>query len=124
MISTNIPVVEVNHGIANNFGTYVEINKNLRKYPHLLNPILQHEFSHKGGGASMDDFKLDFIMTQTIHYKDMLKFMIKHPRSFTQLLPFYWSKTKGFVYDFNLMVMYLIMVCIFIGTFYLGVKLL
>ena len=39
MQSSSLPIIEVNHGIANNFGTHIEINKNLRKYPG-LEPIL------------------------------------------------------------------------------------
>lgn len=118
----NLPLVYVDHGIANNFGTHIEVNKHLRDYPHLLKPILEHEFAHTDKQVSMEDFKLDFMMTPALHYKNLFKFMIKHPKSFTQLLPLYWSKEKGIVYDFNLIVMYLMMVGVFIGTIYLGVK--
>ena len=118
----NLPIIEVDHGIANNFGTYIEINKHLRKYPKLLNPILEHENAHTNKKFSMEDFKLDFLMPQVIHYKELVKFMFKHPKSFTQLLPFYWIKQKGFVYDINMMVMYLMMISIFGGTIYFGGK--
>lgn len=122
MTSTNLPIIEVNHGIANNFGTYIEINKNLKKYPHLLKPILEHENAHTNKSISVQDFKLDFLMPQAIHYKELFKFMIKHPMSLTQLVPFYWTRKKGFVYDINLMVMYLMM-CVVIGLpIYFGGK--
>jgi len=121
-LPSNLPIVEVGHGIANNFGTHIEINKHLRDYPHLLKPILEHEFAHTNKAVSMEDFKLDFMMTQAIQYRQLFNFMIKHPKSFTQFAPFYWTRKKGFVYDFNLMVMYLIMVGVFGSTIYLGVK--
>ena len=122
MTLNNLPIVNVNHGIANRFENHIEINKNLRDYPHLLKPILEHEFAHTNKKVSMQDFKLDFMMTPALHYKELFKFMIKHPRSFTQLLPFYWSREKKIVYDINLMVMYLMFGVVFIGTIYFGGK--
>ena len=70
----------------------------------------------------MEDFKLDFMMPLALHYKELFKFMFKHPKSFTQVLPFYWTKKKKLVYDINLMVMYLIMSVIFVTTIYFGGK--
>ena len=122
MISTNIPIIEVNHGIANRFKDHIEINKNLNKYPHLLKRILEHELAHTDKNISLEDFKLDFMLPQAIHYKELFKFMIKHPSSITQLLPFYWIKRKGFIFDFNLTVMYLMMLGVFITTIYFGGK--
>lgn len=117
-----LPVAYVDHGIANNFGTYIEVNKHLQDYPHLLTPILKHEFSHTNETVSWHDFKLDFMMPQALHYREMFTFMIKHPKSFTQLLPFYWTRKKGFIYDINLMVMYLTMLIVFGTTIYFGGK--
>ena len=115
-------IIEVDYGIANNFGNFIEINKNLKKYPHLLLPILKHELSHTDKFFSLKDFKLDFYEDNQINTFDMLKFMFKHPKSFTQVLPIYWTKKKGFVYDLNLIVMYLMMVFVFMGTIYFGLK--
>jgi len=122
MTLTKLPIVEVDFGIANRFDDHIEINRNLKKYPHLLEPILEHEFSHTDKSISIEDFKLDFIQSSNINSFEMLKFMVKHPKSFTQILPFYWTRKNGFVYDFNLGVMYLIMISIFIITIYLGGK--
>ena len=103
MKSTEIPIVKVNHGLANNFGTHIEVNKALFDYPYLLKPILEHEYSHTEKSVSMEDFKLDFILPKALHTKQLFKFMLKHPRSFTQLLPFYWSfEKKKLITDFNL----------------------
>ncbi len=114
---------EVNHGIANNFGSHIEVNKNLKKYPHLYYHVLKHELSHTDLKFSLKDLQMDFLSDSNINTRDILKFMFKHPRSFTQLLPFYYTRKKGFVYDINLLIMYLTMVCVFVGTIYLGVKL-
>lgn len=118
----NIPVIDVSHGIANNFGNRIEINKHLRDYPHLLKPILEHEFAHTNKPVSWEDFRLDFLTTNAVHYRDLFFFMVKHPRSFTQFLPFYWTPKKGFVYDFNLMVMYITFASIITTTIYFGGK--
>lgn len=122
MSKQELKIIEVNHGIANNFGTEIEINKNLRKYPHLLKPILEHEFAHTDKAVSWEDFKLDFMLPKALHYKELFQFMIKHPRSFSQFLPIYYSRTRGLVYDFNMMVMYLMFIGVFVGTIYFGVK--
>lgn len=122
MTSTELPIIEVSHGLANRFAGHIEINKNLRKYPNLRSSILEHEHSHTDKKVSMEDFKLDFMMPQVIHYKQLFGFMIKHPKSFTQLLPLYWTKSKGLVYDFNMMVMYLTMTIVFGSTIYFGGK--
>lgn len=116
-------IIEVDYGIANRFSTHIEINKNLKKYPNLYNSILKHELSHTDKLFSFKDFKLDFYHDNKINSFEMLRFMFKYPKSFTQVLPVYWTRKKGFVYDINLIVMYLTMIFVFIGTIYLGVKL-
>lgn len=117
-----IEIRETEYGIANNYGSYIEINENLKDYPDLLRPVLEHELSHTNKAFSWEDFKLDFIDTTHTNRWQMVKFMFKHPKTFTQLLPIYWTRKKGFVYDLNLMVMYLIMSSIFIITIYMGVN--
>ena len=101
-------VTFVNHGLANRFENCIEINKHLKKYPQLLKTILEHEYSHTDKSISKQDFKLDMMMPQALHYKQLFKFMIKHPKSFTQLLPFYYTRKRGFVYDVNMILMYMI----------------
>ncbi len=99
----------VDGGLANNFGTYLEINKNLKKYPKLLNHLLIHELDHTDKTFTMEDIYLDLTASHNINQFDLMLFMVKHPKSFSQLLPFYYSKSKGWVYDIN--------TCIIYGTF-------
>ncbi len=106
---TNLSIVEVDYGIANNFGTHIEMNRHLKDYPTLYNPILKHELSHTDKIFSLEDMKLDFLQGSQVNNWELTKFMFQHPKSFTQLLPFYWTRKKGFVYDINMTVMYLIM---------------
>ena len=115
-------IIEVNHSIANRFSDYIEINKNLRKYPELLEPILKHEKAHTNKTWSLHDFKLDFFSNSKVNSFSLMKFMFKHPRSFLQLSPILYSKKKGFIIDFNILTMYAIMFIVFMGTVYIGVN--
>ena len=101
-------IKEVEWGIANRFndGT-IEINKNLKKYPKLYYPILRHELGHDDSLISMKNLKHDLIPDEKINQLELIKFMFKYKKSFTQLLPFYYSRKRGFILDINLTLMYL-----------------
>ena len=114
-------IIEVNHSIANRFPNHIEINKNLKDYPELLNPILAHELAHTDKTFSWHDFKLDFLSNTKVYYPDLLRFMIKHPRSFLQLSPVIKSNGK-FIFDINLFIIYSSFLLVFLTTLYVGVK--
>lgn len=115
-MSDNIKVEYVDFGIANNFGSYIEINKNLKKYPQLMKSILNHELKHKAGGFTFEDLKLD--MTDRVNNWELAMFIFHHPKALHQFLPFYYTRKKGFVYDTNLIILYtLLLVTIGIGSF-------
>ena len=115
-------IIEVDHSIANRFSDHIEINKHLKDYPKLLKPILQHELSHTSKAFTWHDFKLDFLSKTGVNYIDLLKFMIKHPKSFLHLSPIIYSTKKGFIYDINLFIMYSLFFLTFAGTIYFGGK--
>lgn len=88
-------------GIANNFGDYIELNENLKKYPKLHDSILYHEYSHTNNpGFTFKDFMLDLRSPSTVSNWELLKFMVQNPRSFIQLLPIYKQGNVIF-YDIN-----------------------
>ena len=116
MSKPKIPIIEVNHGIANRFGDSIEVNKHLIKYPKLYFPIIQHELSHIDN-ISKKDFEQDINSTHKIDQIQLLKFVFKHPKSLTQLLPFYYTKKRKFVYDINLVIVYSIMFLIGLGIY-------
>lgn len=107
-------VVYVNHGIGNRFGDVIELNERLREYPELHRAILNHELKHKvDAGFTKKDLIID--LTETgVNKVQLLKFMIHNPKSFSQFLPFYFTKNRGFVYDINLIIVYLC-ICLFAG---------
>ena len=112
----------VDWGIANRFSDRIEINKHLKDYPNLLIPILRHERNHTDETFTVHDFKLDFLSNSKVNQWEMLKFMFKYPKSFTQLLPIIYVKKKGFIYDINMIIMYAIFTSIFISVLYFGGK--
>lgn len=104
----------VNHGIGNHFGDVIELNENLKEFPNLHQAILEHELGHTDRVFTKQDFVAD-LTEYKVSKIELLKFMFKHPRSFSQFLPFYWTKKYGFVYDINLIIIYLILFSV-IGT--------
>ena len=115
-------IVYVEHSISNNFGNYIEVNKHLKNYPSLLEPILAHELSHSEKSWSLHDFKLDFFSHNHINHLELFKFMLKHPKSFYQLSPILYSREKGITYDINLLIMFITMFLVFTLTIYFGVQ--
>jgi len=111
----------VKWGLASNFGDVIELNENLRHYPELLNPILAHELGHTDKPFTMQDLMLDITSTHDINQKKLIKFMIKHPKSLTQLLPIYFSKSRGIVYDLNLILGYVMYICLILLGIVIGV---
>ena len=107
----------VSHGIGNNFGDTIELNENLKKYPELHEKVLQHELAHTDAFFSKHDLKLDLLNCGFDQW-EMFKFMLRHPKSFTQFLPFYFSRKRGFVYDVNLCIIYLVtLLLVSLGVF-------
>lgn len=100
-------------GVANNFGTYIELNENLPKYPSLHKAILDHELSHTDTpGFTKEDLIVD-LKDSKVNNWELLKFMCKHPKAFLQLAPIY--KQGGTIfYDLNMMLLWGIMLVAFI----------
>ena len=97
-------IIETNWGVANNFGTFIEIHKDLKKHPSLRNAILTHEKAHTREIFSWKDFSLDYFKSaesQGIKRSELYMFMLKRPKTCIQVLPFYWTFSKGFVIDLN-----------------------
>lgn len=97
-------------GLANNFGDVIEMNEHLKEYPDLHKAILEHELGHtKNPKFNSTDFSHDMMPTKVSQLR-LLRFMISHPKSLTQFLPIYYSRKWGFVYDMNLIIIYLFII--------------
>jgi hypothetical protein len=106
-------ITYVDWNLGNNFGDEIELNKNLLKpeYKFIHDNILKHELSHTDKAFTIQDLRLDLSQSK-ISSLEVLKFMVKHPKSFTQLLPLYYSPKHGFVYDINLLLIYSVTICL------------
>lgn len=99
----------VEWGIAARFGDVIELNKDLINYPELLAPIMQHELRHTNEEKfTFQDFKVDFMEKININRYKFYTFMLKHPKTWINILPFYYQPSKGLVYDLNKMLVYLL----------------
>lgn len=119
---TELKIIEVDSGIANNFGTHIEINKNLKKYPELYKKVLGHELDHTDKLFSYQDIKLDLISSSDINNMDLLFFIKNHPKAITQFMPLWYSKRNGIYYDINMLIAYAIFSLPIIGGIILGVN--
>ena len=111
----------VSSGLGNNFGNEIELNEHLKEYPELHSAVLSHELAHTNQAFTLKDLKLDLSKPE-VNSMDMLKFMLKYPKSFSQLLPVYYSKKHGFVYDINLILIYSVTICLSLIVFWLALK--
>jgi hypothetical protein len=107
----------VNHSIGNNFGEYIELNENLKKYPKLHESILNHELSHNTGN---NDLVID-LSENRIDNKELLKFIINNPGSLRQFLPFV-KKADIIYYDTSAIITIISSLLIISGVLYLIFK--
>ncbi len=118
MAKIKIPIVEVNHGVMNRFQDCIEVHKDLHKYPKLYHPIMKHELGHgEQAGFTLEDLKHDLNSESKVDRVQLLKFMFKHPKSLTQLLPFYYTKRRKFVIDINLTITYSVLLLLGWGIY-------
>lgn len=105
-------IVYTDWAVANVFkdGT-IEMHKDLAlpQYDFLREKILDHEKAHDFEKGLVHNLKVDFF-----HYGfsffELFKFMAKRPKTWIQILPIYFTKTKGIIYDKNMLIFYSIII--------------
>ena len=119
-----VEIIETNWGIANYYpkSQQIEINKHLKDYRKLYLPILRHELGHDDTLFSWKELKYDIISDNKVSQWELIKFIIHHPKALTQFLPVSYSRTRGFVYDVNLLLLYLFLGTIIGLTVFLSLK--
>ncbi len=113
-----LKIVYRNYGIADRFPDgIIELNKHLKKYPNLHKSLIQHEARHTNNHKiNKKDFLHDLNTPNQINTWEMMKFMVRHPLSLIQFVPFYWTKKRGYIVDYNLVIIWIcISVVVFIG---------
>lgn len=107
-MENQIDIKLVKHGIANNFGSWVEMNYHLLKYPDLASKFIRHEMAHTNKTFSWYDLKHD-LKPSRVPIFQLIKFMFLHPKSLAQLLPFYYSPVKKeWAIDINMCIVYFV----------------
>jgi len=103
-------VREIEWGLSYHYGDYVEVNRNLKKYPELYNFIMEHEHKHSNSrGFTINDLLFD--IEESFRWNNLKMvfktwiFMLKYPKSLFQFIPF-GLKEKKIVVDINRIIIY------------------
>ena len=92
-----IPIHDINYGIGyfctDNGKSWIELNKNLKKYPELHEMVLQHELGHN------TEQQMDFLHDLRDNFNPSLQlklfqFALRHPRALLSNSPILFDK-KG-----------------------------
>jgi len=74
---------------------YIEVNKNLKKYPSLRKKVINHEMLHWNSKSKWANFKIDLLdMFNLKTQKELFKFQLKHPKAFLSNSPVFFEKGK------------------------------
>lgn len=102
-----VEIVYTKWNLANRFDDCIELNEALKKYPKLHRAVLDHELQHKKGNTFKQDLLHDLSPLNKLSQKDLIVFMIKHPKTLSQFLPIYYNhRRKQIVYDINMLIVY------------------
>jgi hypothetical protein len=116
-------IILTEYNVANTFpdGT-IELHKDLMlpKYEKLKNAILRHELSHDFNKGFLSNLQVD--MVPRVSSWEIWKFMIPRPKTWIQILPFYYTKERGIVYDLNQMFFWSIIIIFVAMLIFLSIK--
>jgi len=106
MKKKQIKVIYTKSGLANNFGTHIELNEKLKHNKFLRDFIIKHELGHKTGFDLDYEIKdaLSLILKPKVAFS-LLYLYITTPSAYIDLLPIQIRK-KQIVYDLNLTILY------------------
>lgn len=74
---------------------WIELNRNLNKYPVLKKEVLAHEMQHFNSKNKHVDFMIE--LKDMLDFKKgwgLLQFELKHPKALLSLAPFYYDNKK------------------------------
>ncbi len=114
-------IVYRGYGIADRFpDNVIELNKHLKKWPTLHASLLQHEARHTNNKKfNKKDLIHDLSTPNQIDTFKMMKFIIRHPFSLVQFIPIYWTKKRGLIIDYNLIIIWFVVsLIVFLGLLF------
>lgn len=109
----NLKVEFVNYGIASRIGDTILMNINMPQYDDYCKKVLDHEIRHTAD-ITKKNFMMDMFEGSIV---DNLLFCSKHPKAFSQFIPFGRYKGNWFI-DINQIIVYFVGLLI-IGMWYL-----
>jgi len=110
MTSLNeVKIIYVNYGLAGKYENTIKINKKLQKDEELLKFVIRHELDHDDSIFSIRDYLHEFKIKPKIFLK-LLKFIVLNPSTWYEILPFYYTREEGLVYDLNITITYLLFI--------------
>lgn len=101
------------YGFAARVGDIIYLSKDLDKYPELKENLIKHEKAHTSNYAWKDimiDWKGEHLHETK---KQQYKFILTHPKSWTQVIPF-WIYNKRLVVDPVLCVVWTLIIIMFL----------
>lgn len=107
-----IPVRYSKLGLANFFGDYIEINRNLKDNKKLRDYIIHHELGHKKEFDIAHEFKIDWKIMPLLFL-----FIIKNPSTWIDFIPIQF-RNRQIIYDTNLLIIYLFIILLALGNYY------
>ena len=93
------------YGLANNFGNYIELNKDIKKDKVLHDYIIKNEKGHNKG-FSLKDFLHEFDINIKVMPK-LILFVLVRPKTWIDFSPIQY-RNKQIIYDSNMIILYLI----------------
>ena len=107
-------IIYRSYGIADRFpGEVIELNKHLKKWPTLHKALIQHEARHTNNERlNRKDLIHDLSTPNQINTWKLMKFIIRHPFSLIQFVPIYWTKKRGLIIDYNLIIIWFVVALI------------
>lgn len=100
---SNLKIKYCDWGIANFYGTHVEINRGLSKDKRLRDYVVKHELGHK------DEFDLGHEFDFNPMLPRLAKFVLLHPKTWIDFLPIQLKK-GNIIFDLNLTLLYCIII--------------
>ncbi len=116
-----LKIVYRDYGIADRFpDNVIELNKHLKKWPSLHKALIEHEARHTNRkGFTKEDLLHDLSTPNQLSTWKMMKFIVRHPFSLVQFVPIYWTKKRGLIIDYNLIIIWCVICLItFLGLFF------
>jgi len=111
----------INYGIGNRVGKTIYLHEKLKWFPELHDAVLKHEMNHTDDW-DWNDVMMDLSNKELKGRKlEFYKFILTTPSSWVNFFPVL-KLDKKWCIDMSLLIFYMVVFAIFMGTFFFLVK--